>query len=912
MRLLALLVAVAAPAQDTVPITDADAERIIAESPVETLYLVASSHWDLGFAGPSDIMCDRVAAHIDELIDNCEREPDLRWTVESTWQVLEWLKRTPDRADQERFFDLVREGRIGIGATYGGMGTAWMGAEEICRLTYAAHRLRLKHDLPIDFAIMDDVPGYSAALPQVFAKSEVSSFLTGVNTTFGGRLSIPASDMPFWWEGPDGSRVLTWICHHYHESAMVYHMPPTAARFFADSFGRPFLKPIDDLERIQRLGIALGLQELAESGYDRDAALSMYSMDFISSDNGVTLAEWCRKWNESHDRPKLVQALPSEFFAHMREEYGDDFTALAGDWSGLWESGHAGAPVFAARTNSLRETLGPLETLATVAAVAHGKPYPHFRSDQLSESLLHVHEHGFEIGTGWPDLVNADDVRHNDLANSRLVEVAEDTARYILGDSARAITDAARTETQTITVVNPLSWPRTELVTAEMPRDLVPGEFRLLDDETGAEIAYQPSRGNEAAGPLHSSITFIASDVPSVGHRRYRIQPSESPTAATGPTCESGRLANEHLDIRVDEATGLIDSVTHVPSGRTIATDDFARLRTLRHRQDFFGIVPTDLADAAPATVEYHPGPATSTLEILRSEGALASMALTLASDRPELRVRLTLDYSRIPYAERDTHSNIYYATFGFDLPGNLSHRFDGPAGFLNPATDYLPTAFRGRFIATHVAQVSEADGLAVSMGCPQAGIVDLGGSGARDGSFAPESAVMRWKLLSRSDEGMAKDLGVTAYTIEPGAGDLRVFDFAFRVDASRPSAASTIHLGQGAALPMLARYSRPAVHRPFRPPPVPLDPSGSALSVAPESVVLLALKHATFGDRGDIIIRLMEIDGAPADVTLTTDLPLADIRRCNMLEEPDGDALPSTIPIGPREVLTLRARVER
>src|SRR6476469_2647363 len=62
-------------------------------SPIKTIYITPTSHYDFGFVDPPDAIRERAARHIDEVIRVAEENPDFRWTIESVWPVNEWLKR---------------------------------------------------------------------------------------------------------------------------------------------------------------------------------------------------------------------------------------------------------------------------------------------------------------------------------------------------------------------------------------------------------------------------------------------------------------------------------------------------------------------------------------------------------------------------------------------------------------------------------------------------------------------------------------------------------------------------------------------------------------------------------------------------------------------------------------------------
>ena len=49
------------------------------------------------------------------------------------------------------------------------------------------------------------------SLPSVLADSGVKYFMTGVNEGLLGGTTLAPGKVPFYWEGKDGGKVLTWI-----------------------------------------------------------------------------------------------------------------------------------------------------------------------------------------------------------------------------------------------------------------------------------------------------------------------------------------------------------------------------------------------------------------------------------------------------------------------------------------------------------------------------------------------------------------------------------------------------------------------------------------------------------------------------------------------------------------------------
>ena len=89
-------------------------------SSIKTIYVIPSSHYDFGFVDAPDAIRERATRHIDEVIRVAESDPNFRWTIESVWQVDEWLKRQRkpssvlplDKEKIARLMNLIKSGQI--------------------------------------------------------------------------------------------------------------------------------------------------------------------------------------------------------------------------------------------------------------------------------------------------------------------------------------------------------------------------------------------------------------------------------------------------------------------------------------------------------------------------------------------------------------------------------------------------------------------------------------------------------------------------------------------------------------------------------------------------------------------------------------------------------------------------------
>lgn len=214
-----------------------NAEDNRSNSGIETIYIIPSSHWDLGFKLPPQEQLDDIKPHLDAVIRTAKQDPQFRWVIESGWQVQAWLDRTKDPQAVQDLKNLVRSGQIELSAVWGSEHTEFMGTEQLDRIVDPMRDIEKRLGVTTDLAMMDDVPGFTLRLPQVLARSGVRYFVTGSNLEFGGGTSLHPGKMPFHWRSPDGSSVLTWQTGSknggYTEAMADYYLDPTAHYYSA-------------------------------------------------------------------------------------------------------------------------------------------------------------------------------------------------------------------------------------------------------------------------------------------------------------------------------------------------------------------------------------------------------------------------------------------------------------------------------------------------------------------------------------------------------------------------------------------------------------------------------------------------------------------------------------------------------
>jgi hypothetical protein len=192
---------------------------------VEEIIVVFKSHFDIGFTHlASEAVQSYRTSMIDKALKVVEQNRDLPpdqqfvWTVPS-WpmkKILEdWPGQTPQRQTQVRA--AFQEGRFAAHALPFTMQTEMMEPEGMVRSLGFASQLARDAGKPLPTAAkMTDVPCHSWILPTLLTHAGVKFLHLGCNPAS----AVPRVPLLFWWEGPDGSRLLTMYSADYGSGAL--------------------------------------------------------------------------------------------------------------------------------------------------------------------------------------------------------------------------------------------------------------------------------------------------------------------------------------------------------------------------------------------------------------------------------------------------------------------------------------------------------------------------------------------------------------------------------------------------------------------------------------------------------------------------------------------------------------------
>lgn len=713
---------------------------ILERSNLKNIYIIQLSHLDIGFTGTQAEVAKISAETIDRAIELCAENPDYKWTIESIWQLEQWMAgKSPERIKE--LMNLVKAGRIGLAACYAGMVGATMGSEEFCRSLYFAERLRRKYGVSIETAIQNDIPGYSWAYPQVLAKSGVKYFATGVNNFIGAGAEIPRKDRPFYWEGPDGSRVLTFICSDpgIKESGYLHGL-------WEYKWG-----PGGEAERT----VPELLERLEQEGYPYDSILVMAG----TGDNGGTnlaMVEGAREWNSKHDSPKMIIANPDEFFHHMESKYAGRFPVYRGDWSGLWDQNAQGVPYGVALSRQVHDELPQAEALSSLADILGLRAYPKTDIDSAWENVITFDEHSG--GGGWPGTLTAEQTREGNITAIGYAQTASKRTSAVLRDSMTALSSQVRSQEDSIFVWNPTAHTRTGII------------------RIGETI-------------------FQAENVPGLGYKSYVSHTSHGPSPAV--TAGSDYLENEHLRLEVGE-NGLVTSLKDKHTGRELVDrkSKYGFGQLVQASKEHNGPV----AFEKPSIQIGQSGSLMASLIITDQKSPLSRTEITLCAGEPVVRFKHSFDMRRTPHMAYDDGSMTYDIAYPLDIPeGKLA--FDTPAGMLDPDADYMPKA--NRIVNVHHGGGITGSEVGVSFASRQAFMWEFGGINWLWGTpIPPQSTELMVRLLSKHDEAKYKER-VGEVITEPGAPHVRIYETAFYIH--KPGDVDVNHFLSSEANPLIA-----------------------------------------------------------------------------------------------------------
>ena len=494
-----------------------------------TIRAVGNAHIDMAWLWPWTETVEVVRNTFRSVLDLMREYPDFKFTMSSA-RTYEWM--------QEKYPDIyqeieqrVKEGRWEI---IGGM---WVepdlnmpDGESLVRQILVGKRYFQKNfGVDVKIGWNPDSFGYNWQLPQIYKKSGMDYFVTQKllwaheYTTFPYKL--------FWWEAPDGSRLLTYFPHDYAGGIDAVPLATDLSIWMPSIYG----------PKVEHSPEMMHLYGVGDHGGGPTRVMLDHA-DQLRAPDAVF--------------PKIKFSFASEFFSDLEKKLP---SMQVPTWDGeLYFAYHRG--VFTTQAETKRrirraeELMLNAEKFSSFASL-FGRAYPVDDMRLEWKNLLFDHFHDIMPGSGIA--VNYLDAKRN-LDN--VDRFAEDASRASLRDiAAHANTEGPGVP---VMVFNPLSWSRTEVTELEAQ---LPGPAK--------QIAAVDSKGRPQEIQLlhldpetHRARFLLLSKTLSLGYETYFVREAATAPAVhsmlkASSSADADILENEFIRLKIDPHTGCMTSL---------------------------------------------------------------------------------------------------------------------------------------------------------------------------------------------------------------------------------------------------------------------------------------------------------------------------------------------------------------
>jgi alpha-mannosidase len=786
-------------------------------APPRTLHMVGNAHLDPVWLWPWQEGYQEARATFWSAIHRMEEYPDFVFTCNQV-VLLSWV----EESDPE-LFDRIRE-RVADGR-WQLTGGWWV--EPDCNLPagesfvrqglYGQRYLREKFGVTATVGMNVDPFGHHGMLPQILRGQGMNAYCFMRPQPHETALTATA----FWWESPDGSRVLGYRIPY------EYCSPPGDVSVQAD-------------------------KSLASA--DPSLGDVMIYFGVGNHGGGPTRAniESIHRYDRMGSFGRMVISSPGRYLTELAERLGDDGPAGLPVWRGDLQmhapgcySAHSGIKMWQRRAQ---------------AAILSAE-----RWSAVGSALFGLTPARDDLGRAWKQILFN---QFHDVLPGSAIETAYEDARDQLGEAvsiakriiarthnvvARQVDIPLEEGTQPVLVFNPHPWEVTTAV--ELQYGAQPSGVHVVD-AAGRMTVAQPAQSAATTDDLARGAVVFDAVLPPLGYRLYRLRPG-SASPATSLRATGTVLANDLLRVEVDPRTGWLSALVDRRTGVDVLAG--ARGEHTRICQD-----PTDTWGHRVRSYRWPGEPMRTVRVVLRESGPLRARLrverewgrstmteeFILGHDADSVEVRVTIDWrERAHLLKLCFPTGLARPVSTYEIPfGALERPVDGGE---NPGQSWVDVSGTLGERPAGLAVVTDAKhAYDVSPATP-------GGDTAGVGVTAVRSPVYAWhdpRPLDADGIYAYQDQGVQSfrYLLVPHAGDWR--------EAGLPRRAAELGSPVRAMLESFHRGPLPAQQGYLR------DGGGS--------VLVSAVKGGEDGGaRPDLIVRAVETAGRATRTTI--EIPL-------------------------------------
>lgn len=835
------------------------------------IFILPHSHHDLGYTDLQANVVEKQMANISkgiELARSTAAYPEgarFVWNLEVLWGADQFLRRK-SQAERDELISAIQKGWIGITGMYANELTGLCRPEELLQLFRFGGELGKRCGVPVNSAMISDVPGYTWGTVTAMAQAGIRYFSAAPNFFDRiGTFMVEWQDKPFWWVSPSGrDKVLLWVPWTGYAMSHIMKLDPEWVNKYQ--------------ARLDEVSFPYEISYIRWSGH---------------GDNAVPdpeICEFVKKWNEEYEWPRFAISRTGDAFGAFEKQYGSLIPEHKGDLTPYWEDGAGSSAI---ETSMSRMAAERITQASTLSAMLAPKAYVPAEFNEAWRNVLLYSEHTWGAWNSVSDSENPFVTQQWQVKRQFAVD-ADHQSRMLLEKVLQAYANGK--DSAAIDIHNSNSWPRTDVVL--ISKEMSSGKDHVKNAHGAAVPSQRLSTGE---------LAFLAENIPAFGTARYQLSEGEPHKTARKVRTHEGVLDNGLLRAKVDNKTGDLVELTRagstsnlVQAGQNEAANQYLFLE---------GKDTSKLQGSGEAKISIEEsGPLVATLRIESSAPGCNSLVrrIRLKAFCDWIEISNIVDKKRAPlnphpgeggpggeFAQHQSKESIQFA-FPFAIDGGQIY-LDIPLGVMRPEVDQLPGSCKnwlpvGRWV--DVANASEG----VTWATLDAPLVEIGEVSANMLGSQTHPEIWR-KHIEPTQKfyswAVNNHWGTNYRAYQEG---LIEFRYAMRPHAGY-DAAEASRFATGLSQPLIASAAGEA------------SPSAMKLRIAPQDVLVQECKRSADGNAW--IVRLFGASGESrqAEIEWERNGPIK-IWRSNLNEEPVEEA-GKHILVGGLELITLRIEID-
>jgi alpha-mannosidase len=523
-----------------------DLETIKPKLAGTSIRLTGNSHIDAAWLWPWTETVDVVRRTFSTALQLMDEYPQYTYT-QSAAAYSEWICDKYPSECQE-IADRIKQGRWEI---VGGM---WVepdlnmpdGESLVRQILVGKRYFKDKFGVDVRIGWNPDSFGYNWQLPQIYKRSGIDYFVTQ-KMAWNDTTQLPFK--VFWWQSPDGSKVLTYFPHDYASGIDPVSLAGDV------TIAREHNPGITEMMHLFGVGDHGGgpTRDMLDSGVH----WSNPKMVFPPTTWGIAQGFFS-------DIETKLDTPDSPVWNYKTLATGD--TKLPAPPAGLislptWKDElyfeyHRG--VFTTQSNhkcSMREAEEQMLNAEKASSLAwlSGDAYPAVRFNEAWKKVLFNQFHDLAAGSGI-GVIYKDAQKDYDVIRW----TAADATRHSLQTITRDINTKTALGGVPVLVVNPLAWIRTDIVTLDVQMPETTKDAVSVIDAKGQALPTQVLSVDAATNTFH--LLVEVKDVPSLGYEILTVLPGTR-QVDTSLKASATTLENDALRVTIDPLTGCITSL---------------------------------------------------------------------------------------------------------------------------------------------------------------------------------------------------------------------------------------------------------------------------------------------------------------------------------------------------------------